>query len=697
MRHTTGTDESGVPLLPVLLAAVVAAALLASLGARSAPADEEAVSRIAGEDRFATAGALAGEVDGDTLWVASGRDFADALVAAAAGSGPVLLVEPDHAPEATLDAAAALTAVTRVRAVGGTNAVADAAVTAVADAAGVDDVARVSGEDRHATAAAVARDLHDGARVAYLATGEDFPDALTGAAAAADADAPLLLTWQDALPEATASALDDLAVDEAVIVGGEAAVSAAAADELDERVASVQRVDGADRYATAAAVSAQRALEAPDLAYVATGADYPDVLAAAPAAVSGEAALLLTRRSELPEVTVDELRRLGIERVRVAGGPAAVADTVVDVLWRELGPEPVVETVAEGFERPWGLAFLPGSGELLVTENAGGLLLVDTESGDVSAIEGVPAVDSRGQGGLLDVAVDPDFPEPDWVYLTYSAGDGSGETSTHLARARLDVEAGELAEVEVLFVAEPFDASTQHYGSRVVVSPDGRLLVTVGDRGSKDFDDHPSQDPSTTIGTTVRLDPDGAVPDDNPFVDDAGVADEIYTYGHRNVQGMAVHPDTGQVWLSEHGERDGDALHVLESGGNYGWPVAHTGCHYGTTDPVGEHPADRDDVVDPVFYWECTSGGFPPAGMAFYTGEAFPGWAGDLFVGGLACRYVARVSIDDDGAVREAEALLADEGWRIRDVAVGPHDGAVYLAIDADDAPLVRLAPDPSD
>ena len=357
-------------------------------------------------------------------------------------------------------------------------------------------------------------------------------------------------------------------------------------------------------------------------------------------------------------------------------------------------PQPETEILAEGFDDPWGLAFVPGTELLLITEARGDLALVDTATSEVVRLTGVPQVDASGQGGLLDVAVDPDFPDSDWVYLTYSASEGAG-TSTHLARARLDLdadglEASRLHDLEVLFVAEPPVASNVHYGSRVVVAPDGRLLVTVGDRGNKDFDEHPSQDPSNTIGTTVRLEPDGSIPDDNPFVDDPDIADEIYTYGHRNVQGMAVHPETGEVWQSEHGEEDGDEINVLEAGGNFGWPIAHTGCEYGTDIPVGDHPAERDDTVDPVFYWECTSGGFPPAGMAFYTGEEFPAWEGDLLVGGLASQYLARFSVDGH-EIAEAEALLADEGWRIRDVAVGPHDGAVYVAIEGAGVPLVRL------
>jgi aldose sugar dehydrogenase len=213
--------------------------------------------------------------------------------------------------------------------------------------------------------------------------------------------------------------------------------------------------------------------------------------------------------------------------------------------------------------------------------------------------------------------------------------------------------------------------------------------MTIGDRGDKNFEDHPSQDPSNHLGTTVRLEPDGSVPEDNPFVDDDEVADEIYSYGHRNAQGMAVHPDTGELWQSEHGEQDGDEINIVEGGGNYGWPVATTGCEYGTDIPVGVHPDEYPDGVAPVHYWECGTGGFAPGGMAFYVGDEFPEWQGDLLLAGLEPEYLARFTVDGT-SLQEAEPLLEGHG-RIRDVAVSPIDGAIYVAIDDDNVPLVRI------
>jgi aldose sugar dehydrogenase len=353
-----------------------------------------------------------------------------------------------------------------------------------------------------------------------------------------------------------------------------------------------------------------------------------------------------------------------------------------------------VETVADGLAHPWGLAFLPDDPRLLVTEREGRLSLVDREDGTVEPVDGTPEVYAEGHGGLLDVTLHPDFPDEPWVYLTYAATNDEGESATHLGRGRLDRDGGRLETFEELYVAEPFVDSDGHFGSRIVFGEDGTLYVTTGDRESKEFGpEHVSQDTSNGLGATLRFEADGSIPEDNPFVEDEEAEDAIYSYGHRNAQGMTVHPETGELWQSEHGESDGDEINVIEEGGNYGWPVASYACHYASEDPLGDPPHEREDTVDPVHYWECSTGGFPPGGMTFYDGEAFPDWEGDLFVGNLGEQYLGRFSVDGS-EVEELDPLLADEGWRIRGVESAPDTGHLYVLLDEGDAPLVRLVPE---
>ncbi len=355
--------------------------------------------------------------------------------------------------------------------------------------------------------------------------------------------------------------------------------------------------------------------------------------------------------------------------------------------------EPVLETVAEDLGQIWAIDFLPGTSNLLANENAGVMFLIDTETLEVDEIAGAPEVAAGGQGGLLDLEVSPDFDEDRLVYLTYSAANEAGETTTHLARAALDLEEQRINDLEVLYVAEPFLNSTSHYGSRVVVKGD-YLYMTIGDRGDKNFENHVAQDTTNVLGTTIRLLLDGTIPEDNPFVDDADVLDEIYTYGHRNSQGMAIHPETGEIWQSEHGEQDGDEINIIYGGNNYGWPLATYGCTYGTGQDIGVLPEDRDDTINPVYYWECGSGGFPPAGMSFYDADGFTDWQGNLFVGGLASQYLAHFRVTDNG-LEELDPLLADEGWRVRDVTVGQHDGAIYVAVEGGSTSIARIVPAP--
>ena len=352
-----------------------------------------------------------------------------------------------------------------------------------------------------------------------------------------------------------------------------------------------------------------------------------------------------------------------------------------------------VSEALTGLSNPWGLAVLPDESGLLVTEQGGRLLLADPETGETTDLAGVPEVHARGQGGLLDVTLHPDFGSNGLVYLTYSVS-GEGGSTTELGRGRLDTEDGRLAEFETVYTARPFVQSSGHYGSRVVFGPEGYVYLSVGDRQFKNFGpDHVGQTLSDDLGSVLRLHDDGTIPEDNPFVDDPDASGAIWTYGNRNPQGLTVHPDTGEVWETEFGERDGDEINVLERGANYGWPVADNSCGYGSDDPVGVSHDAREDVVAPVYGWPCGTGGFPPSGATFYDGEAFPDWRGDLFVAGLAKQYLAHFTVDGR-EVTEVGPLLTERGQRIRDVTVGPVSGHLYAAVDAGDAPVLRITPE---
>jgi glucose/arabinose dehydrogenase len=335
-------------------------------------------------------------------------------------------------------------------------------------------------------------------------------------------------------------------------------------------------------------------------------------------------------------------------------------------------------TVATGLEHPWGMAFLPDE-SILITERPGRLRILRDGVLDPEPIEGVPEVYASGQGGLLDVTLDPDFASNRIIYFSYAA-EGDGGNSTRVARATLG--AGRLEDLEVIFMAEPLVNSTYHFGSRLVFDREGHLLITVGERR----DGERAQDLADHNGSVIRLHPDGSVPADNPFVGDAGARPEIFSYGHRNAQGLALHPTTGVPWLHEHGARGGDEVNIVRPGVNYGWPVITYGIDYSGA-PIGEG-THKEGMAQPVHYWVPS---IAPSGMAFYQGDAFPEWRGDLFVGALRSELLARLELDGEQVVAE-ERLLEGEIGRIRDVRVGP-DGYLYLLTDEPDGGLYRLEP----
>ena len=335
-----------------------------------------------------------------------------------------------------------------------------------------------------------------------------------------------------------------------------------------------------------------------------------------------------------------------------------------------------VETVAGGLVHPWGLAFLP-DGRMLVTERPGRLRIVSPDGTVGAPLDGVPQVFARGQGGLLDVALDPDFAETSLVYLSF-AEPGDGGASTAVARGRL---AGDRLEgTEVIFRQQPKLGGGAHFGGRLAFAPDGTLFVTTGERNALD----PAQDLSNHLGTVARINPDGSVPADNPFVEQEGALPEIWSYGHRNIEGAFIHPGTGELWTHEMGPRGGDELNVPEAGRNHGWPVVSWGDHYdGREIP---DPPTRPEFADAVTYWVPS---ISPSGMIHYTGGAFPEWQGDLLIGGLSSRALVRLEVDGRSVTGEERI---DFGVRLRDVAEGP-DGAVYRLTDEPDGEILRLTP----
>lgn len=343
-----------------------------------------------------------------------------------------------------------------------------------------------------------------------------------------------------------------------------------------------------------------------------------------------------------------------------------------------------VDTVASGLNTPWGLAFLP-DGSMLVTERSGSLRHV-TASGAVSApISGVPTVDARGQGGLLDVALDPDFAANRLVYLSFSEPGPDGTNSTAVYRAALSADNTALEGGSVIFSQLPKVASTKHYGSRLVFDG-GYLFVTLGERSDSAFREQ-AQDLDSHLGKIVRIFPDGSVPDDNPYVGEPMALPEIWSFGHRNIQAAAINPYTGQLWEIEHGPRGGDELNIVTRAANYGWPLVSYGVNYSGT-PVGTGEAALPGIVDPIYQWTPV---IAPSGMTIYTGDAFPQWQGDLFVGGLRSSALVRLELDGETVVAE-ERIIDDFNRRIRDVVQGP-DGALYLLTDEGNGAILRVGP----
>jgi glucose/arabinose dehydrogenase len=337
-----------------------------------------------------------------------------------------------------------------------------------------------------------------------------------------------------------------------------------------------------------------------------------------------------------------------------------------------------VVTVAEGLEHPWGLAFLP-DGRMLVTERPGRIRIVDQDGHLSKPIAGVPEVYAHGEGGLLDVALDPDFASNRLIYFAF-AEPGEDGAATSVARAKL---AGDrLEQLMVIFRQRPKVEGSAHFGARLLFLKDGTLLVTLGERNAREL----IPDLKSDMGKIVRINPDGTIPKDNPFVGRSDAAPEIYSLGHRNVQGAAINPATGELWTGEHGAQGGDEINIPKPGKNYGWDVIAYGKEYSGA-KIGEGTA-KPGLEQPIYYWDPS---IAPSGMTFYTGDKFPAWRGNLFVAALKFQMLVRLQVDGSRIVGE-ERLLEGMGQRLRDVVQGP-DGYLYLLTDEDDGRILRIEP----
>ena len=368
------------------------------------------------------------------------------------------------------------------------------------------------------------------------------------------------------------------------------------------------------------------------------------------------------------------MRQLAALLAGVCLAAAAAPIVAQQAVAQPVTPRTVV--LNSSLKSPWGLAFLP-DGRMLVTQKAGSILLLDAQGERTIATLAVPPVVFRNQGGLLDVAVDPDFPRDPWIYWTYTeAGSGAEESLSGTALARGRLVGNALEDIQVIYRQAPKTSGAGHFGARIVFRPDKTMFVTLGER--QKFD--PAQDLDGTLGKVIRLNRDGSVPEGNPGI--SQTRPEIWTYGHRNPQGAALRPGTGELWVNEHGPQGGDELNRIIAGRNYGWPKVSYGCPYGA--PKGEACRYGGGVHEPAYeppvsFWVPTSIG--PSGLVFYSGRRFPQWKGDAFIGALAGTAVWRVRLDGNREVAR-ERLFADLRERVRDIREGP-DGHLYLLTDS--------------
>jgi glucose/arabinose dehydrogenase len=364
----------------------------------------------------------------------------------------------------------------------------------------------------------------------------------------------------------------------------------------------------------------------------------------------------------------------------LATAPAALAQDTQRLRTDKV--EVIVETLARNLQNPWGLTFLPDR-RMLVTERPGRLRIIDAEGKLSEPIKGLPRIAARGQGGLLDVALDPNFAQNRLVYLSFAEDRGEGKAGTSVARGRLSEDGTALESTQVIFRQEPAYTGNNHWGSRLVFDRDGNLFVTLGDR----FDlRKEAQNPANHLGKIVHIKPEGGAAPNNPFLNREDARPEIWSIGHRNVQGAAINPATGELWTVEHGARGGDEVNIPQKGKNYGWPIISYGVDYSGA-KIGEGTA-KPGLEQPVYYWDPS---IAPSGMAFYTGDKFPAWRGSILVGALSGKLVSRLETSGNKVTGE-ERMLQNLNERIRDVRQGP-DGLVYLLTDSPQGRILRMKP----
>lgn len=358
--------------------------------------------------------------------------------------------------------------------------------------------------------------------------------------------------------------------------------------------------------------------------------------------------------------------------ITTCGQPVKENDIAIDIVERTYSIVDVVDAVSN----PWGMTWLP-DGSMLITEKSGSL--IHFKDGTKTNITNVPEVYNRGQGGLLDIEVHPKYAENGWIYITYASSEGESEGgNTALIRCKLENNA--LTSIETLYKATPNTTKGQHFGSRIAFDTAGYLYFTIGERGNRDVN---PQDITRDGGKVYRINDDGSIPKDNPFVSESGAKKAIYTYGNRNPQGMAPHPETGAIWIHEHGPKGGDEVNIIKAGANYGWPVISYGINYSGTKFTEE--TERPDMEPPVYYWVPS---IAPCGMAFVTGDKYPDWKGNLLVGSLKFNYVEMLKLEGNNVVAR-EKIAVDVG-RVRNVKIGP-DGYIYIGVEG--RGIVKVVP----